>query len=666
MLTSGEIQLIRNADPGVKLPGIDTPTGNPLSASSMVSCTQLSNPAYYYNANNNTVVVTQNGAVLSGINFGTASVNIDANNVTIKDCTFTGTTGFWAINQYPNYSGATIENCTFQGSGQPTEVNDWISSNLNITIEDNSFLMSPTDAIDIHGGTVTGNYFGSTGYAAGAHADAIWVDDSTGPTVITDNFIDGTQNPGTQVNANSDIRLTTSYGNLSNVTVSGNWLLGAGETVEATNGGAGGFSNISITNNYLGFWWLSDFYAGTTTNATVANNTIVGYANPNYSTQALAAYVKAAVVPSNVIAATTAGQSLTSVPSKPTTLLGNNLATTLVGSTNETNFVGGDSARHLLGGAGANVFTFLSISDTTQAGEFIGNFDPAKDVIDLSHIDANITTASLQHFTFIGTAAFSGSGPEVRYQLVPALDETLVEADLASDAGNPAPDFEVVIQGLYTLTSANFAENATQSATDLANGATINETKVKTPAGGMGEYAYTNVQGSYQGNSYSSYESFDTSINGFTFDAADDLNLGSSGDELRLFDPGLTVTRGGGADTLQIGTGVADPLTFNSTQIIDATASGSENFVFTTGFGKETIKGFQASGTSPDTIELSASSFSYLTPGMTQAQELAAVLAKSTQNGTGLRIADSHGDALTLAGLTASTIAANPSVIKFV
>ncbi len=64
-------------------------------------------------------------------------------------------------------------------------------------------------------------------------------------------------------------------------------------------------------------------------NATVSDNTIVGYDNPIYSTQALAAYVKAGVLPSNVIAATTAGQTLTSVASEPTTLLGNNLAAAL-------------------------------------------------------------------------------------------------------------------------------------------------------------------------------------------------------------------------------------------------------------------------------------------------------------------------------------------------
>ena len=91
----------------------------------------------------------------------------------------------------------------------------------------------------------------------------------------------------------------------------------------------------------------------------------------------------------------------------------------------------------MLGGEGANIFTFLAISDSTaSAHDTITNFDPAKDVIDLSRIDANITTPGLQHFTFIGTAPFSGTGAQVRYQLNPATDQTYVEADLAGDSGN--------------------------------------------------------------------------------------------------------------------------------------------------------------------------------------------------------------------------------------
>jgi hypothetical protein len=137
------------------LPGIDTHTGNPLPASSLVNYTTITqNPSgapYFYNPSNNQVYVTQNGAVLSGINFGSATVTIEANNVTIKDSTFTATSSFWTISQAPGYSGATIEDSTFQGSGAPTEGNMWINATQMITIEDNTFLNSPTDAIDFSG-----------------------------------------------------------------------------------------------------------------------------------------------------------------------------------------------------------------------------------------------------------------------------------------------------------------------------------------------------------------------------------------------------------------------------------------------------------------------------------------------------------------------------------
>ena len=108
--------------------------------------------------------------MLSGINFGSATVWIEANNVTIKDCTFSGTTSYWAVYQSPNASGATVENCTFQGTKSPTETNvSWITSVLGITIKDNSFLVTPWDAIDLgSGGVVWGEGFSGAGYAPGA------------------------------------------------------------------------------------------------------------------------------------------------------------------------------------------------------------------------------------------------------------------------------------------------------------------------------------------------------------------------------------------------------------------------------------------------------------------------------------------------------------------
>ena len=164
MITAAQIQTIR--DPGAVLPGIDTMTGNPYATSSLLDVTKItqnSSAPYHYIPSKNEVVVTQAGAVLSGINFGDATVLINANNVTIKNCTFTGTSSFWAVDQ-PTASGATVEKSTFIGSKSPTENNVWVSSALGKTFENNTFLNSPADAVAIQQGVVTGNYFSGEGY----------------------------------------------------------------------------------------------------------------------------------------------------------------------------------------------------------------------------------------------------------------------------------------------------------------------------------------------------------------------------------------------------------------------------------------------------------------------------------------------------------------------
>ncbi len=227
MITAEDIQAIRNADPGAVLPGIDTMTGNPYATSSLLDVTKITQNTqapYYYSPSANIVYVNQAGAVLSGINFGSATVIIDADNVTIKDSSFTDTSSFWAIDQ-GSYSGATVENDTFTGSKSPTEKNIWISGAGAITIEDNTFLNSPEDAISIQQGVVTGNYFSGQGYNTGAHGDAIYVPDTTGPVTITDNFLDETSNAGMAGASNTALRITDEGGNNNDgVTVTGNYL----------------------------------------------------------------------------------------------------------------------------------------------------------------------------------------------------------------------------------------------------------------------------------------------------------------------------------------------------------------------------------------------------------------------------------------------------------
>jgi hypothetical protein len=657
MITAEDIQAIRDADPGAVLPGIDTMTGNPYATSSLLDLTKITqnNQApYYYSPSAKIVYVTQAGAVLSGINFGNATVVIDANNVTIKDCTFTATSSFWAIDQ-PSASGAIVENCTFTGSKSPTEQNIWISSAEYITIEDNTFLNSPEDAIGIQQGVVTGNYLSGEGWNTGAHGDAIYVPDTTGPVSITDNFIDDTLNAGQTGLSNTSLRITDEGGNNNDgVTVTGNYLIGAGFNFETavTSNTSDTISNVSVTNNYLGFAWYGQYFPGTENMATVSGNTEVDFSNPTYSANALAAYIAAGVPTPIVISGTSGGAGETGTV--PTTLLGNGYVGAHLGAagSGETNFVGGYGQQLLFGGQGANILTYLALGD---GGDIMSAFDPAKDVIDLSRIDGDIITPGVQNFTFIGSAPFGGGGAQVRYQLNPTSDTTTVQAALAGDT---TADFSITLNGLVPLTAANFALTSSQSTAALANGAALTYTQVTTAAGAPTEYAYSNVQG----RAYTSYESFYGS--GYENLEADDLNLSSNANDLVLYDPSQTVTRGGGSESLQVGTG-SDPLAYHPVETIDAATSTGEQFIFSAGFGKETINGFSVSGTTPDSIQLAKAAFSYLTPGMTQAEDLAAVMSQATRSSSGLTISDTHGDSLTLAGVTPSLVAANPGMFAF-
>ena len=655
MITAAMIQTIRDNDPGAVLPGIDTMTGNPYAASSLLDVTKITQNTkapYYYSPSRNMVFVNQAGAVLSGINFGDATViiNANANNVTIKDCTFTGTASFWAISQNGAASGATVENCTFVGSKSPSETNTWINSSSSITIENNTFLNSPSDSIAIQWGVVTGNYFSGEGYAPGAHADVIYVPNSTGPITITDNFIDATQNPDAPGAANSAIRITDEFGNADNVTVSGNYLLGGGYTVQvaAAGGSAYTISNVAIFNNDIGFGSFAPYSPATPTVATVTGTTIVDFTNPTASIQALAAYQAAGVPTAKVVVYGGPAAS----GSAPTTILGEGVASAhLNAASGEMNFVGGAGSQVLFGGQAANILTYLAIGD---GWDRVSDFDPAKDVIDLSHIDADVTKTGVQNFTFIGSAPFSG-GAQVRYQLNPANSTTVVQAALA---GNSSADFTITLVGLVSLSAANFALTPSQSSADLAAGAALTFSKVQTAAGAPAEYAYSNVQG----RAYTSYQSFYASTYSL---AADNLNLSSTANELVLYDPSLTVTRGGGGEALQVAGMGSDPLTYHAVETIDATTSSGEHFIFSAGFGKETINGYSPSGATPDSIQLAKSAFSYLTPGITQAEDLAAVMSQAARGPSGLTIFDTQGDSLTLTGVTPSTVAANPAMFTF-
>ena len=128
----------------------------------------------------------------------------------------------------------------------------------------------------------------------------------------------------------------------------------------------------------------------------------------------------------------------------------------------------------------------------------------------------------------------------------------------------------------------------------------------------------------------------------------------------------MTYSPGAFGQSVSQAGGSAASIMAHSTETIQAGASGAETFAFTQTFGAVTINGFSNAGGASDTIQFSKSAFSYLTANMTQAQDLAAVLAHGSNATAGFTIQDSNHDTIVLAGLTSTALAANPGAFHLV
>jgi hypothetical protein len=472
MITSAELAMLRAMLNGAVLPGLDTQTGNQTPTGSLIGLSQLPvtlGGAYHYVPSTNRVYITKAGTVLKNINFGSATVIIAANNVTIQNCTFVNTTSYGSVSQPAGYSGATVTNCTFSNSG-PTANLDFISSAGMITITNNTFINAGKDDIDLFGpAVVTGNYMLGGGFnTEGDHPDAIWVTNAAGPILIQNNFIDWTPAPGAIQPDNDVIRITTELGNVSDLTITGNYLIGATTIVGAGTQGAGTFTNVLVANNYVGVGgWCGAPVAG----LTEYNNIDFDFSNPIYSTRAWAAYQSAGLVTNTLVTQTAAGGTISASGPGSTTLYGGGFKSGLVGGAGENIIIGGAGVQYMGGGSGKNIFTYLAMSDSMPwLPDLIGNFHVATDVIDLHAINANVLSPEFKNLRFIGSAAFSSAGGEVRVEQDVAHGITLVQANLI---GNTTADLSVRINGLLNLTAANFVLTTAQYEAAIAGSTTV-------------------------------------------------------------------------------------------------------------------------------------------------------------------------------------------------
>ena len=113
-----------------------------------------------------------------------------------------------------------------------------------------------------------------------------------------------------------------------------------------------------------------------------------------------------------------------------------------------------------------------------------------------------------------------------------------------------------------------------------------------------------------------------------------------------------------------MGTG-SDPLAYHAVETSTRRTSGGEQFIFSAGFGKETINGFSASGATE--LDPAGEVGVLLSDPRHDAGARIWQPSCPTPPGvqSGLTINDTHGDSLTLTGVTPSMVAANPGMLEF-
>ncbi len=138
------------------------------------------------------------------------------------------------------------------------------------------------------------------------------------------------------------------------------------------------------------------------------------------------------------------------------TLTGDAGANALWGLAGNDALAGGAGADTLKGGAGADRFVYTAISDSTVAAagrDSLNDFSHAEgDRIDLSTIDAdgnagNGNTA----FTFLGGAAFTGAGHEVRVVASGGVQMVLIDVN-----GDAVADMQIGVISATTLVAGDF------------------------------------------------------------------------------------------------------------------------------------------------------------------------------------------------------------------
>lgn len=434
MATTAELKNFANLT-SFAIPTIDYQVGVPASLTALKSFSSLVRPGsgVTYDAATKILHVKADGLSLSGYDFRGVTVSIEASNVAIRNSKFDASFGVYSIIQTEGRSGLTLDHNSFDGLKLNKSFADFVhGGDGKVTITYNQFLNAPTDAIFLRSGVVDHNYFSGAGYKTGAHADAIWIDGTTGPITITNNFIDARKMSDALAEPTSAISIGNYFGDNHAIVVSKNVLLGGAYTVYVTDSGKYDYTKVTVTDNLVDHGLFGDLY-------------------PNRQPPELS-------YSGNDAATHLGGGSLPPpVPAPNPDINTNPVGYDLIRGTAGTDHVFGDSGNDILiggggrdflfGGKGADIFRYESVRDSAPgARDVIGDFQAGLDKID---IHALASQSGPLHF--LGEAAFNGAAGAVH--VVGAGHITAVEVDLNGDR---VADFRIDLLGQHHLSAIDF------------------------------------------------------------------------------------------------------------------------------------------------------------------------------------------------------------------
>jgi hypothetical protein len=227
-----------------------TSTGVPAGTTLKTVPSQVSSgPGWTYDATQQVVQVTGNGAVLSGL-YIPYTVNVKASNVTIsKDkIVATGATSYGVSLRHT--ANVTVSDSTITGlnagSGRlMVGVKDIYGDTSGTQILRDNIAWTGT-GIQLDAGVIEGNYIHSPGYRPGDHVNGITSNGGTAPLLIRHNtiYIDRSQTDA--------IGLFEDFGAQANRTITGNLLAGGGYAIYCgQNRGGPPARNIVVTGNRI-------------------------------------------------------------------------------------------------------------------------------------------------------------------------------------------------------------------------------------------------------------------------------------------------------------------------------------------------------------------------------------------------------------------------------